>query len=85
MSETIPDFVSVSFTGIVAPAGVAPAIIARLNGAINDSLKAPAVQATLTKLAVDIRAGTPADFAAFLAKEREKWLAVAKAAQIRLD
>jgi len=85
MSETIPDFVSVSFTGIVAPAGVAPAIIARLNAGINDSLKAPSVQATLTELAVDIRAGTPADFAAFLAKEREKWLAVAKAAQIRLD
>ena len=85
MSETIPDFVSVSFTGIVAPAGVAPAIIARLNAAINDSLNAPSVQSTLTQLAVDIRAGTPADFAAFLAKEREKWLAVAKAAQIRLD
>ena len=85
MSETIPDFVSVSFTGIVAPAGVAPAIVARLNAAINDSLKSPSVQATLTQLAVDIRAGTPADFAAFLAKEREKWLAVAKAAQIRLD
>jgi tripartite-type tricarboxylate transporter receptor subunit TctC len=85
MSETIPDFVSVSFTGIVAPAGVAPAIVARLNAAINDSLKAPSVQATLTELAVDIRAGTPSDFAAFLAKEREKWLAVAKAAQIRLD
>jgi len=85
MSETIPDFVSVSFTGIVAPAGVAPAIVARLNKAINDSLKAPSVQATLTQLAVDIRAGTPADFATFLAREREKWLAVAKAAQIRLD
>jgi tripartite-type tricarboxylate transporter receptor subunit TctC len=85
MSETIPDFVSVSFTGIVAPAGVAPAIVARLNAAINDSLKAPSVQATLTELAVDIRTGTPADFAAFLAREREKWLAVAKAAQIRLD
>jgi tripartite-type tricarboxylate transporter receptor subunit TctC len=85
MSETIPDFVSVSFTGIVAPAGVAPAIIARLNAAINDSLNAPSVQATLTQLAVDIRAGTSADFTAFLAKEREKWLTVAKAAQIRLD
>jgi tripartite-type tricarboxylate transporter receptor subunit TctC len=40
MSETIPDFVSVSFTGIVAPVGVAPAIVTRLNTAINDSLKA---------------------------------------------
>jgi tripartite-type tricarboxylate transporter receptor subunit TctC len=85
MSETIPDFVSVSFTGMVAPAGVAPAVIARLNAAINEGLRAPAVQSTLTQLSVDIKAGTPADFAAFLAKEKEKWLAVANAAKIRLD
>ena len=39
VSETIPDFVSVSFTGMVAPAGVSPAIVAKLNAAINDSLK----------------------------------------------
>jgi tripartite-type tricarboxylate transporter receptor subunit TctC len=85
LSETFPDFVSVSFTGMVAPAGVAPAIITRLNAAINESLRAPAVQATLTQLSVDIKAGTPAEFAAFLAKEKEKWLAVAQAAKIRLD
>src|SRR5712692_5257023 len=46
LSETIPDFVSASFTGMVAPAGVSAAIIA---------------------------------------KEKEKWLAVAKAAKIQLD
>src|SRR6266566_3246299 len=40
LSETIPDFVSASFTGIVAPDAVSPAIIARLNAAINESLRA---------------------------------------------
>jgi tripartite-type tricarboxylate transporter receptor subunit TctC len=85
MSETIRDFVSVSFTGMVAPAGVSPAIIAKLNAAINASLKSPEVMATLAKLSVDIKAGTPAEFGAFLAKEREKWLGVAEAAKIRID
>jgi len=85
MIETIPDFVSVSFTGVVAPAGVPPPIVTKLNAAINEGLKAPEVKATLEKLSVDIRAGSPADFAAFLAKEKEKWLAVAKAAKIALD
>jgi tripartite-type tricarboxylate transporter receptor subunit TctC len=85
LSETIPDFVSVSFTGMVAPAGVPPAIIAKLNAAINESLKAPAVQATLAQLSVDVKPGTPEEFGAFLAKEREKWLMVAKAAKIQLD
>jgi tripartite-type tricarboxylate transporter receptor subunit TctC len=85
LNETIPDFVSVSFTGMVAPAGVPPAIIAKLNAAINESLKAPAVQATLAQLSVDVRPGTPEAFGAFLATEREKWLMVAKAAKIQLD
>jgi tripartite-type tricarboxylate transporter receptor subunit TctC len=85
LSETIPDFVSASFTGIVAPAGVSGAIIARLNAAINESLKAPAVQATLDKLSVDVKPGTPAQFAAFLAMEKEKWLAVAARAKIQVD
>jgi tripartite-type tricarboxylate transporter receptor subunit TctC len=85
MSETIPDFVSVSFTGLVAPAGVSPTIVAKLNAAVNDSLKSPEVMATLAKLSVDIKPGTPAEFGAFLAKEREKWLAVAKAAHIQID
>jgi tripartite-type tricarboxylate transporter receptor subunit TctC len=85
LNETIPDFVSVSFTGMVAPAGVPPAIIAKLNAAINESLKAPAVQATLAQLSVDVKPGTPEAFGAFLATEREKWLMVAKAAKIQLD
>jgi tripartite-type tricarboxylate transporter receptor subunit TctC len=85
VAETIPDFVSVSFTGVVAPAGVPPAIVAKLNAAINESLKAPTVMATLAKLSVDIKPGTPAEFGAFLAKEREKWQGVAKAAHIQID
>jgi tripartite-type tricarboxylate transporter receptor subunit TctC len=85
LSETIPGFVSASFTGIVAPAAVAPVIIARLNAAINESLKAPAVQATLDQLSVELKPGTPEEFGAFLAAEREKWLAVAQAANIHLD
>jgi tripartite-type tricarboxylate transporter receptor subunit TctC len=85
LSETIPGFVSVSFTGMVAPAGVPQAVIAKLNAAINESLTAPAVQSTLAKLSVDVNPGTPQAFAAFLAQEREKWLMVAKAARISLD
>jgi tripartite-type tricarboxylate transporter receptor subunit TctC len=85
MSETIPDFVSVSFTGMVAPAGVSPAIVAKLNAAINASLKSPEVMATLAKFSVDIKAGTPAEFGAFLATERVKWVGVAEAAKIKID
>ncbi len=80
----IPEFVSVSFTGLVAPAGTPAEIVAKLNAAANDSLNSPEVHTALTRLAVEPRPGTPADFAAFVTKETEKWRAVVRAAKIRI-
>ena len=81
----VPDFVSVSFTGLVAPAGTPEAIIRKLNVAANESLKDAAVQSVLQKLAVDIHGGSPEEFGAYLAHEREKWGEVAKAANAQLN
>jgi len=79
----VPDFVSVSFTGLVAPAGTPESIIHKLNAAVNESLKDAAVQSVLKKLGVDIHGGTPEEFGAFLMRERAKWGEVAKAANLR--
>jgi tripartite-type tricarboxylate transporter receptor subunit TctC len=81
----IPDFVSVSFTGLAAPAGTPAEIVARLNAAANDSLNSPDVRTALTRLAVEPRPGSPADFAAFVGRETEKWRAVVQAAKIRIE
>ena len=81
----IPGFVTVSFTGLAAPAGTPAEIIAKLNAAANDSLNAPDVHTALARLAVEPRPGTPADFAAFVARETEKWRAVVRAAKIRIE
>jgi tripartite-type tricarboxylate transporter receptor subunit TctC len=81
----VPDFVSVSFTGLVAPAGTPAEIVARLNTAANDSLNSPDVHTMLTRLAVEPRPGSTADFAAFVMRETEKWRAVVQAAKIRIE
>ncbi len=81
----VPDFVSLSFTGLVAPAGTPAEIVAKLNAAANDSLASPEVHTTLTRLAVEPQPGPPADFAAFVARETEKWRAVVQAAKIRIE
>ncbi len=79
----VPNFVSVSFTGIVAPSGTPEAIIRKLNAAVNESLKDAAVQSVLGKLAVDIHGGSPEEFGAYLTQEREKWSEVARAANLQ--
>ena len=78
----LSDFVSVSFTGVVAPAGTPPAVVARLNAVINETLKSPEIAATLVKLAVDAKSETPGEFSGFLAKEMERLAPVVKAAGI---
>jgi tripartite-type tricarboxylate transporter receptor subunit TctC len=81
----IPDFVSVSFTGIVAPAGTPAEIVAKLNAAINESLKSAEIEAAFAKLAVEPRIGSPGDFTAFLARERERWAPMIKAANVKVE
>ena len=79
----VPDFTSVSFTAVVAPAGTPAAIVGKLNAAINESLTSPEVASTLVRLNVDAKVSSPQEFAAFLAREREKWSAVVKTAGVQ--
>jgi tripartite-type tricarboxylate transporter receptor subunit TctC len=81
----VPDFTSVSFTAVVAPAGAPAAIVGKLNAAINESLKSPEVAGTLVKLGVDAKITSPDEFAAFLAREREKWTTVVKTAGVQME
>jgi tripartite-type tricarboxylate transporter receptor subunit TctC len=81
----VPDFTSVSFTAVVAPAGTPAAIVSKLNAAINESLTSPEVGGTLVKLSVDAKRITPEEFAAFLARERDKWTTVVKGAGVQVE
>jgi tripartite-type tricarboxylate transporter receptor subunit TctC len=79
----LPGFVSVSFTGVVGRAGIPGPVVGKLNSAINESLQAPEVAATLGKLAVDVSGGTPAEFAAFLNETMATMTPVIKAAGLQ--
>ena len=81
----VPDFTSVSFTAVVAPAGTPAAIVSRLSDAINESLNSPEVAGALVKLSVDAKISSPEEFAAFLARERAKWTTVTKTAGIQVE
>jgi tripartite-type tricarboxylate transporter receptor subunit TctC len=81
----LPDFVALTFTGVMAPAGTSPAIVAKLNAAINEALAAPEVRAALERIGAEIRTGSPADFAAFLAKEERKWDDVVRRSGVRME
>jgi tripartite-type tricarboxylate transporter receptor subunit TctC len=81
----IPDFVALTFTGVVAPAGTSPAIVGKLNAAINEALEPPDVVAALGKLGAEVRTGSAEDFGAFIAKERDKWIDVVTRTGIKAE
>jgi tripartite-type tricarboxylate transporter receptor subunit TctC len=85
LAETVPNFVSISWSGIVAPVGTPAPIIRKLNTAINTELASGEMSATLTRLAADVRPGTPEDFAAFIATEAPKWAAVVTSSGLKLE
>jgi tripartite-type tricarboxylate transporter receptor subunit TctC len=80
----LPDFVALTFTGVLAPAATPPTIVAKLNGAINEVLASPELRASLQRLGSEIRPGSPADFVAFLTRERSKWDEVVRLAGINM-
>ena len=81
----VPDYVVLTYIGVVAPAGTPESIISKLSAAINASLTAPEVMAAFAKLGAEVRPDSPQAFAAFLAAETQKWATVAKAANIKID
>src|SRR5262245_6494827 len=81
----VPDYEVLTFNGIAAPARTPAAIVNRLNASMNEGLRTPEMQDTITKLGAVTNPGTPEDFAAFIAAQLKKWTEVAKAANIKLD
>ena len=68
--------------GFLAPAGTPKVIIARLNAEINAALKLTDVRAKLESAGIEIKGGTPQDYAALIQSDLAKWGKVIKEAGI---
>jgi tripartite-type tricarboxylate transporter receptor subunit TctC len=73
ISDTIKDFEIISWIGLFAPSGTPPSIVERLNGEVKRILALPEVIASFKQLASTPSYTTPADFSAFLVRERGLW------------
>jgi tripartite-type tricarboxylate transporter receptor subunit TctC len=86
VASTIPGFDVSVWHGIVAPAGMDPALAARINTVFNQVLKVPTVRTAITDLqAAEIVGGTGEQFDAFIKSELKRWPEVVKAAGIKPD
>ncbi len=73
-----PDFVSTSWTGLLAPAHTPEPIIAKLNATINEGLQKPELKTALERLSNEPLGGTPQDFTAMIKGDLAKWSPIIK-------
>jgi len=69
----VPGFESLSWVGLIAPAGTPPEIIAKLHDEIAKLLRLPDVQQLLASSGMEATPTTPEEFAAYLKSEYDKW------------
>jgi tripartite-type tricarboxylate transporter receptor subunit TctC len=77
-----PDFEAGSWFGVLAPAATPRPLVERLNKAIVEIMRDPAVRDAYVKQGFDLNPGTPEQFADFIRSEATKWQAVVKSAGI---
>ena len=85
LSNSFKGFSIDTWWGLVAPAGTPKPVIARLNKAFTDALKAPETQTRFGALMAEPVPTTPEQFDAFMAAERAKYQQVVKASGAKVD
>ncbi len=83
IGEVVPGYDASGWYGLCAPSGTPADIIAKLNAAIGDGLKDPAIRDRLVALGTEPRPMTPQEFGAFIASEIEKGRKVVEFAGIK--
>ncbi|MFL6572459.1 MAG: tripartite tricarboxylate transporter substrate binding protein [Burkholderiales bacterium] len=71
--------------GVVAPAGLAPAVLSRLNSGINNALAGSEMKDFLLKEGAEAAPMTPQAFGALIASELERWKKVAAVSGIKAE
>jgi tripartite-type tricarboxylate transporter receptor subunit TctC len=79
----LPGFEVDLWLGVFAPAGLPAPVLARLSGELKKSLQAPDLQAALARVGVEARGTSPAEGAAFVRAEFDKWRQVIKDGNIK--
>jgi len=86
VNETVPGFEVVGWYGLLTTAGTPAPVIKKLHAELVRILGEPDVKTLYANAGLETAiSASPAQFAAYIASEREKWAKVVKAANIRLE
>ena len=85
LAQTLPGFESSAWFGIVAPPKTSPAIAEKVAVGVQEALKLPDVRKRLADLSAEPLGYSPAETAAFMRQEVERWGTVIRAAHVKVE
>lgn len=83
--EGVPNCEANTFFGLVAPAKTPLESVQKISDTMNQGLTKPEIQQTIAVLGSEAKPNSPAEFAAYIAEQHRKWVAVGKAAHVEVD
>jgi tripartite-type tricarboxylate transporter receptor subunit TctC len=81
----VPGYSAPTWTGLIGPAGLPPAVIEKLNAAVNRAIRSPGFIERFSKIGDEPAGGTPKDFAEVIARDTAKWKDVVARSGAKLD
>jgi tripartite-type tricarboxylate transporter receptor subunit TctC len=84
LSDLLPGYVAIGWSGLVAPRNVPADIVALLHKHASDALAQPSIRQRVIDMGGVVPGGTAADFGRFMAEDTERWANVIKVAGIKV-
>jgi tripartite-type tricarboxylate transporter receptor subunit TctC len=83
--QGFPQFDATAWIGLLAPAGLPPAITDRISGDTQRIMRQPEVRQALVSQGFEVVGGTPDEFASFIRAETDKWTRIVKLTGARAE
>lgn len=81
----VPDYETIQWSGVLAPARTPPAIVGKLNAGIDGLLRTEEVRQRLGNLGVEPAGGSPEAFSAYLRAETARWARLIRETGVRAE
>jgi tripartite-type tricarboxylate transporter receptor subunit TctC len=85
VAESLKDFETGTWQGVLSAAGTPKDVITRLNGEIIKAFSTSEMKENLTKQGAEVYPMTPEQLGSWLSREIDKWAKVVKAANLKLE
>jgi len=83
--QGVPNFESGTWQGVMAPASMSDAMVARISGELIRIIRAPDLRAQLVAQGAEVVTMTPGETGKFFVAEQTRWAGVVKQAGIKLE